>query len=125
MATHYVQGRLLLAGDAAHLNSPKGGMAMNGGIHDAFCLADKITALANGGAPALLTQYQRQRQPIARDDIGGQADQNRSRMMNKSAAQKQAHLKELQAIASDSGRARDFLLRSSMIEGLRRAQALA
>ncbi len=98
---------------------------MNGGIHDAFCLADKITALANGAAPALLTQYQRQRQPIARDDIGGQADQNRSRMMNKSAAQKQAHLKELQAIASDSGRARDFLLRSSMIEGLRRAQALA
>ena len=125
VATHYVQGRLLLAGDAAHLNSPKGGMGMNGGIHDAFCLADKITALANGGAPALLTQYQRQRQPIARDDIGGQADQNRSRMMNKSAAQKQAHLKELQAIASDSGRARDFLLRSSMIEGLRRAQALA
>ncbi len=75
--------------------------------------------------PALLPQYQRQRQPIARDDIGGQADQNRSRMMNKSAAQKQAHLKELQAIASDSEKARDFAARSSMIEGLRRAQVLA
>ena len=125
VATDYVKGRLLLAGDAAHLNSPKGGMGMNGGIHDAFCLAEKITALANGADLSVLDQYERQRQPIARDDIGGQADQNRARMMDKSAAEKQAHLKELQAIASDSARARAFLLRSSMIEGLRRAEALA
>ena len=125
VATHYLQDRLLLAGDAAHLNSPKGGMGMNGGIHDAFCLADKITALANGADRAVLAEYERQRQPIARDDIGGQADQNRARMMNKSAAQKQAHLRELQEIASDNDRARAFLLRSSMIEGLRRAEALA
>lgn len=125
VATRYLQDRLLLAGDAAHLNSPKGGMGMNGGIHDAFCLAEKITALANGADRAVLAEYERQRQPIARDDIGGQADQNRARMMHKSAAQKQAHLTELQAIASDSEKARAFLLRSSMIEGLRRAEALA
>ena len=45
----YRKGRVFLAGDAAHLNSPSGGMGMNGGIHDAFNLCEKLIAVAAGG----------------------------------------------------------------------------
>ena len=46
----YRNGRLLLAGDAAHLNSPSGGMGMNGGIHDAMELAATLAAIRRGRA---------------------------------------------------------------------------
>jgi 2-polyprenyl-6-methoxyphenol hydroxylase-like FAD-dependent oxidoreductase len=125
IATHYRKGRLFIAGDAAHLNSPKGGMGMNGGIHDAWCLADLLIEVANGGDPARLDSYEARRRPIARDDILAQADANRARMNTTDETERRAHLHRLQAIAADPGKARDFLLRSSMIEGLRRAEALA
>lgn len=125
IADRYRKGRMFLAGDAAHLNSPKGGMGMNGGIHDAFCLADKILAVAGGADARALDDYERQRRPIARDDILAQADANRARMNQTDPEARRAELARLQAIAADPGRARAFLLRSSMIEGLRRAETLA
>ncbi len=48
IVSNYRQGRVVLAGDAAHLNSPSGGMGMNGGIHDAFNLTDKLIAVLRG-----------------------------------------------------------------------------
>jgi 2-polyprenyl-6-methoxyphenol hydroxylase-like FAD-dependent oxidoreductase len=125
IAERYRAGRLFIAGDAAHLNSPKGGMGMNGGIHDAFSLTGKMLTVLNGGAPALLDSYGRERRPIALEDILAQADANRARMNETDAAARQETLRNLQAIAADPARARAFLLRSSMIEGLRRAEKLA
>lgn len=125
VASGYWRDRLVLAGDAAHLNSPKGGMGMNGGIHDAWNLADKLVQVANGAPLNTLQQYERQRRPIAVEDIGGQAHANRQRMMDASTQDKRQQLLELQRVAADPQKARPFLLRSSMIEGLRRAQALA
>ena len=52
LAAAYRKGRVLLAGDAAHLNSPSGGMGMNGGIHDAFNLCEKLIAVVQDGADA-------------------------------------------------------------------------
>lgn len=124
VATRYRKGRLFLAGDAAHLNSPKGGMGMNGGIHDAWALADRLIEVAGGQNPACLGSYEASRRPIARDDIVAQADRNRARMNTTDEDARTAHLRELQAIAADPERARAFLLRSSMIEGLRRAETL-
>ena len=125
VASRYRRGRLFIAGDAAHLNSPKGGMGMNGGIHDAWCLADRLIAVANGADPDSLDSYERQRRPVARDDIIAQADANRARMNTTDPSERLAHLRNLQQIAADPEKARSFLLRSSMIEGLRRAEALA
>lgn len=125
VADCYWRDRLLLAGDAAHLNSPKGGMGMNGGIHDAWNLAEKLVAVANGAALHTLQQYERQRRPIAVEDIGGQAHANRQRMMDATAQDQQQRLRELQRTAADPEKAKAFLLKSSMIEGLRRSQALA
>lgn len=124
VASAYRSGRMILAGDAAHLNSPKGGMGMNGGIHDAWALADILIDIAAGADPQRIDDYERKRRPIARDDIVGQADRNRARMNAEGPAARRAHLAEMQAIAADPVRARDYLLQSSMIAGLRRAETL-
>ena len=125
VAAHYRNGRMFIAGDAAHLNSPKGGMGMNGGIHDVWCLADLLTDVANGGDPKTLDTYEARRRPIACDDIVAQADSNRARMNTTNEAERNDHLKRLQQIANDPKKARQFLLRSSMIEGLQRSEKLA
>ena len=125
MAERYTLGRVALAGDAAHVNSPAGGMGLNGGLHDAFELAAALDA-ALGGAPhgPLLDRYDRRRRPVARDEIMAQADRNRARMRERDPARRRALLADLQATAADPARLRAHLLRTSMIDGLRRAAAV-
>jgi 3-(3-hydroxy-phenyl)propionate hydroxylase len=121
----YRVGRVLLAGDAAHLNSPSGGMGMNGGIHDAFNLAEKLTRVLRGEDDRLLDLYERQRRPVALEQILAQSGRNRARMQERDAQKRLAALRDLQAVAGDPERALQHLLRTSMIEGLRQAEAIA
>lgn len=122
----YRAGRLLLAGDAAHLNSPSGGMGMNGGIHDAMELAATLAPVWQGAAEeALLDRYTRRRRPVAEREILAQADRNRARMRESDPARRAEMLAELQRTAADPARAREQLLRSSMIAGLRAAAGVA
>lgn len=66
VVTHFREGRVFLAGDAAHLFSPTGGVGMNTGIVDAFDLSWKLDAVAKGwGGPWLLDSYEEERRPIA------------------------------------------------------------
>jgi 3-(3-hydroxy-phenyl)propionate hydroxylase len=123
VASTYRVGRLLLAGDAAHLNSPTGGMGMNSGVHDAFNLAEKLRRVWTGEDPRLLDVYVAERRPVAIDHVVQQADRNRSRMKERDPDRRRAILSDLQAIAADPVRCRAFLLKSSMIEGLRRPPA--
>lgn len=125
LAETYRKGRVFLAGDAAHLNSPSGGMGMNGGIHDAFNLADKLAAVLKGADARCLDLYERQRRPIAQDAIIAQAHQNRTRMQERDPTRRRQLLADLQAITRDPARLKAYLLRTSMIDGLRRAAALA
>lgn len=120
----YRSGRLLLAGDAAHLNSPAGGMGMNGGVHDAFNLAEKLTRVFAGEPAVLLDLYDRQRRPIARDQIIAQADINRSRMRERDPAKRREILAGLKAIVADPEKRLQHLLKTSMITGLRQAAAI-
>ena len=117
----YRAGRVLLAGDSAHVNSPSGGMGMNGGIHDAMNLAEKLAQVMRGADEALLGLYERQRRPIALEHVIAQSGRNRARMQERDAEKRRAMLRELQAIAADRERALAHLLRTSMIEGLRQA----
>jgi 3-(3-hydroxy-phenyl)propionate hydroxylase len=120
----YRVGRILLAGDAAHLNSPSGGMGMNGGIHDAFNLVAYLPSVWRGDeAFDALDRYTRQRRPVAREQILEQAHANRTRMQERDPERRRAELRRLQAIADDPKQAREYLLRSSMITGLRQAEA--
>ena len=117
-------GRVLLAGDAAHLNPPSGGMGMNGGIHDAFNLSEKLFAVLNGASHDLLDMYDRQRRTLASKHIIPQASANRARMAATDRASQLARLDELKAIAADPVANREFLLKSSMFTGLREAQSI-
>ena len=65
LADRYREGRVLLAGDAAHIHSPAGGQGMNTGIQDAHNLAWKLAAVAKGASPALLDTYEAERRPVA------------------------------------------------------------
>ena len=94
-------------------------MGMNGGVHDALNLAAKLVRVVNGASADLLKLYERQRRPIALDQILKQADANRSRMRERDSTLRLAALRKLQATAQDSAALRAHLLRTSMIEGLR------
>ncbi|WIX79281.1 rifampin monooxygenase [Amycolatopsis carbonis] len=66
LAERYRSGRVLLAGDAAHIHPPMGGQGLNLGIQDAFNLGWKLAAEVHGWAPAdLLDTYQAERHPVA------------------------------------------------------------
>jgi 3-(3-hydroxy-phenyl)propionate hydroxylase len=120
----YRVGRIVLAGDAAHLNAPTGGMGMNGGIHDAFNLTDKLKRVLKGEDDRLLDLYTRQRRPVALEEIIQQADQNRRRMQTRDPEKRRSVIENFQKMASDPDALRGFVLKSSMIEGLRRAAAI-
>ena len=68
LAERYRVGRVLLAGDAAHVHPPLGGQGLNLGVQDAFNLGWKLAAEINGWAPeGLLDSYHTERHPIAAD----------------------------------------------------------
>jgi 3-(3-hydroxy-phenyl)propionate hydroxylase len=119
VVNQYVVGRLILAGDAAHINSPSGGMGMNGGVHDAFNLGDKLARVLAGESRELLDLYERQRRPIAIKHVIEQSAKNRARMQEKDVEKRQQTLQNLQAVSRDPARALEYLLETSMISGLR------
>ncbi|GAB3821146.1 rifampin monooxygenase [Kribbella italica] len=68
LAERYRVGRVLLAGDAAHIHPPTGGQGLNLGIQDAFNLGWKLAAQIRGWAPeTLLDTYEAERRPVAAD----------------------------------------------------------
>ncbi|MEV0180089.1 rifampin monooxygenase [Streptomyces sp. NPDC050625] len=68
LAERYRVGRVLLAGDAAHIHPPTGGQGLNLGIQDAFNLGWKLAAEVSGWAPeGLLDSYHTERHPVAAD----------------------------------------------------------
>lgn len=69
VADTYRAGRLLLAGDAAHVHSPAGGQGMNLGIQDAIVLGDALAAVVGGAPDTLLDDYSAVRRPIAKDVV--------------------------------------------------------
>jgi 3-(3-hydroxy-phenyl)propionate hydroxylase len=125
VATGFRKGRVLLAGDAAHVNNPLGGMGMNFGIHDAILAAQRIAAVLDGGAEDLLDRYDRQRRHVADAFLQAMTIANKKTLEEKDPAARAARLAELRATAADPVKARAHLLKTSMIEGVRAAAAIA
>jgi 2-polyprenyl-6-methoxyphenol hydroxylase-like FAD-dependent oxidoreductase len=75
LAARYREGRIFLAGDAAHIHSPAGGQGMNTGIQDAVNLGWKMAyaLTARGDAELLLSSYEAERRPIAKEMIAAAA----------------------------------------------------
>ncbi len=121
VASSFQLGRVFLAGDAAHINNPLGGMGMNGGIHDAINLTDRMAEVWREEKPlGELARYDRQRRSVTLEYIQAQSIQNKRNLESDGTAFK----RDLAAIAADPERTRDYLLRVSMIASLRRAQEL-
>ena len=125
VADEYVHGRVFLAGDAAHINNPLGGMGMNGGIHDAFNLAGKLTEVWKGADLSLMGRYGRQRRKVALDVVQAQTLRNRQMLNQRDPEQRRAYHDDLRATVADPARHRAYLLRSAMIQSLRDLEAVA
>ncbi len=125
VAATFRKGRALLAGDAAHVNNPIGGMGLNGGIQDAANLCEKLTRVLLGREPdRLLDLYDLQRRTVAIEFVQEQSIANKNRLEARDPELRKRNLDELRQIAADPERARQFLLRTSMIASQRRAAAL-
>lgn len=125
VAERYVAGRIFLAGDAAHLNNPLGGMGMNGGIHDAVNLTEKLVRIWNGAPLSEMGRYERQRRKVAIDTVQEQSLRNRKIMAENDPAARAAHHDELRAIAADPVRHKAYLMRSSMLQSLHELEDVA
>jgi 3-(3-hydroxy-phenyl)propionate hydroxylase len=122
VASEWRFGRVLLAGDAAHLNNPLGGFGLNSGIHDAVNLAGKLAKVWRGEADdALLELYVRQRRAATIDHVQAMSIRNKRLLEERDPAVHRSRMEELIAIAEDPQRARAYLLESSMIAGLRKS----
>jgi 3-(3-hydroxy-phenyl)propionate hydroxylase len=119
VASRYVAGRMLIAGDAAHVNNPLGGMGLNGGIHDAFNLAEKVTAVVRGAPLDTLERYGRQRRKVALDVVQQTTLRNRAILNTREPAARQAYYDDLRRTVDNPEAHRAYLMRTSMIQSLR------
>ena len=124
VAETYRKGRVLLAGDAAHINNPLGGMGLNGGVHDAVNLVEKLAEIWRGGPEELLDRYDRQRRGVAIEYVQAQTQRNSELMNERDPAVRKRRHDELRRLAEEPGKGREFLLQSSMIDSLRRTAAV-
>jgi 3-(3-hydroxy-phenyl)propionate hydroxylase len=121
VAKTFQQGRAFLAGDAAHINNPLGGMGMNGGIHDAVNLTSRLIEVWGGTkGESELERYDRQRRQVTLEYIEKQTIQNKRNLESDGTE----FGRSLAEIAADEARTREYLLRVSMITSLRRAEEL-
>jgi 2-polyprenyl-6-methoxyphenol hydroxylase-like FAD-dependent oxidoreductase len=121
VAKSFRRGRALLAGDAAHVNNPLGGMGMNGGIQDAFNLADKFKEIYAGADDRLLDRYDRQRRTVAIEAVQQQTHRNQQIISERDPETRRKSLDAMRKTASDKTLAREYMLRSSMIASMRKA----
>jgi len=125
VAKDFRAGRILLAGDAAHLNNPMGAFGLNGGIHDSFNLTEKLGKVCRGEADeSLLEVYVRQRRTVNLEYVQEHSIRNLKRLNEKSEEKRRQNFDELRRQAANRESRREFLLVSSMIASIRRANAI-
>ena len=108
-------GRVVLAGDAAHINNPTGGMGMNSGVHDAHHLAQALIAVLQGASDELLDEYAATRRRVALDLVQRVTNKNYQDLTATEQAAREARNRELYEAAQDPAKARAYLLRASMM----------
>jgi len=126
VAAEFRIGRFVIVGDAAHVNNPLGALGLNGALHAAFNLAEKLALVCRGEAePGLLDRYVRQRRAANIEFVQAQSIRNKEILQEPDPAARKRQLDELRAIAADRTQAKDYLIRSSMIWSLRHAASIA
>jgi len=120
VAARFSQGRAFLAGDAAHVNNPIGGLGLNCGIHDAVELTSLLVKVLRGEESAdQLDRYDARRRPINVKYVQEQTIANKKRLEAKDPEARAENFAFLRRTAADPTAHRAFLLRTSLLESVR------
>ncbi len=125
VAARFRCGRIFLAGDSAHINNSIGGLGLNSGIHDAVEIVETLDQVISKRADeSLLDRYQRRRRAMNIEFVQQATIINKKRLEERDPAARQARFDELRATAADPKRHKEFLMRSSLIESVRKARLI-
>src|SRR5262249_51168737 len=124
VATTFRAGRMLLAGDAAHLNNPLGGFGLNSALQDAINLTDKLVSVWRGeAADSLLDRYVRQRR-TANVGYVQSSIRNKRTLEEVDPVIRKQRLDELRRASEVPALAKEVVMKSSMIASMRRANSI-
>lgn len=124
-AETFRKGRVILAGDASHMNNPIGGLGLNGGIHDSQNLVEKFSKVwQENEDDSILDLYDRQRRLTCRDVIQKVSIENKKRNEISDLGEREKMMDHLEEVAADEEKSHEFLYRWSMGESLDYAKSI-
>lgn len=125
VAKSFLEGRVMLIGDAAHLNNPLGGFGMNSGLHDAFNLFEKLQPALKSGKPnGSLELFDRQRRQVTHAFTQAQTIENMEFIRGGAGEGHKRRRAAMMAIRDDDERRRAYLLKQAMFDSLDKARAI-
>lgn len=125
VAETFRRGRMLLAGDSAHLNNPLGGFGLNSALQDAINLTDKLSAVWRDEADdSILDRYVRQRRTVNIEYVQEASIRNKRTLEETDPEVRKRRLDELRRASEIPALAKDVVMKSSMIASMRRANAI-
>jgi len=125
VAGDFHAGRFAIAGDAAHINNPVGGIGMNSGIQDGLNLAAKFIEIRDGAeAEPLLARYDRQRRLTAIEFVQAQSIANKRTLEESDPRVRQENIDSIRRQAEDEDLARDYVRRSSLLAMWRKSESI-
>jgi len=125
VAQSFAQGRVILIGDAAHLNNPLGGFGMNSGVHDAFDLFGEIEPVINAGAGIeRIARFERRRRTVTHTFTQAQTVANMEYIKVGSVEAHAQRRADMQAVNDDDDKRRAYLMRQAMFESLAHAATM-
>ena len=125
VADRFAIGRIFLAGDAAHLNNPLGGLGLNTGIHDCMNITKKIGDVWFGRAEDdVFERYHRQRHQLATEFLQSVTIENKKRIEEKDPEVIKANQKVLRENSEDPAKAKTWLMRSSLLDSVRKEETI-
>lgn len=121
VAEKYYRGRAVLVGDACHVHNPLGGMGMNGGIHDAWCVAEKLVRVLKAGADytAEFEDYDQHRRLLSQSFIQKHTIQNKALMESIDPDVQKKRQEDFLRKAADPELAKAFMMERGMLTLLR------
>ncbi len=125
VAKSFLEGRVALIGDAAHLNNPLGGFGMNSGIHDAFNLFEKLEPVLKGDKlNGQLAKFDRQRRKVTHSFTQAQTIENMEFIKAGNAEGHERKRQAMLAIKENDEKRRAYMMRQAMYESLAQAAAI-
>ena len=126
VAATFRQGRVFLAGDAAHVNNPIGGLGLNSGIHDAMELCEMLSNVHSGAEnTSIFDRYDRRRRTLNVEFVQQQTIANKRRLEEQDEGKREAALQELRTTMDNPVLHKQFLLRTSLLESVRKSKLIA